>query len=75
MCITKHDATHPDSDFFVQKNPVPMVEILPVVPTAKFCASSMDNNSILNLGTLQGNQHFSQVPVWFNVRFLLVLAS
>ena len=42
-----------------------LVEILPLTPTAEFCASPTDNSTIfgiLVLGPIHGNQHFSPVP-------------
>lgn len=66
MCTAKHDTS--DSDFFFfffKEQPCTyVVEILPLVPTAKFCTSPVDNSTtfvILKLGTLMKIK--SLVPV------------
>ena len=67
--VYKHEATHADSKKFREHSCTYVVQIQPLAHTAEFCASPMDNSttfSILKLGTLHGNQHFSWlVPGWF----------
>ena len=59
MCTAKHDAVHADTSdsdfFFKEQSCIYIVEILPLVPTVKFCTSPMDNSTtlvILKLGTV-----------------------
>ena len=46
-----------------------LVEILPITPTAQFCAITIANRTtlgILLLGTVNGTQYFSPVPGWIS---------
>ena len=77
MHTTELDTSHTDSRFkkkcFKKQSCTYLVKILPLVPAAEFCVCPMDNSttfSILKLGTLHGNQHFSLVPFTGTGRFL-----
>ena len=73
MHTTELDTSHTDSRLkkekekkrFKEQSCTYLVKILPLVPAAEFCVCPVDNSttfSILKLGTLHGNQHFSLVP-------------
>ena len=60
------DSDISDSDFFQEHSCTCLLDILPLAPTAAFCASLTDNSTnsgILQLGTPPGDQHFSLLPV------------
>ena len=64
MCTTKYDVTHTHSIlflFFKEQSCAYLVELLPLMPAAEFCASLTNNSttfSIFKFGTFHGNQHF-----------------
>ena len=66
----KHEATHADSNFFHEQSCTYVAEIQPLTHTAEFCASPTDNSttfSILELGTLSGNQQSSWLVALLSV--------
>ena len=79
MCTTNYDVTHTHSIlflFFKEQSCAYLVELLPLMPAAEFCASLTNNSttfSIFKFGTFHSNQHFHHA--WLNLDLSLVLAD